>query len=467
MKRPPVITILGHVDHGKTTLLDYIRKANVAAREAGGITQATSAYEIEHQGQKLTFIDTPGHEAFSHMRSRGAKIADIAILVVAADDGVKPQTKEVIETLKARSIPFIVAINKIDKTNADIEKTKNDLANNDVLLEGFGGDVSFQTISAKDGKGVSDLLDLLVLAVEMEDLKYDPTLPPSGFILEARKDSQSGILITAIVKNGTLRTGEEIHTKSANAKIKGLKNFLGQPVKELSPSAPAVIMGFENLPQTGETFGMEDKESDSPEAAVQKEVDPERAINLIVKADVSGSLEALKSSVLSVEPPEDKDFQILDSGVGNITDGDVRLASSCNAIIIGFNTKTEPAAKRLSQEQKVMILESKIIYHLLEELQKKMKGVHEIATSGRLEILAVFNDQNNQKQVVGGRVVEGAIKLKGKFQIKRGAEIVGSGIINNLQQGKQEAQSVDADKECGMMVKASTKIIVGDNFLQQ
>ena len=253
-QRPPIVVVMGHVDHGKTTLLDYIRKTSVAAREAGGITQAVGAYEIERDGRKITFIDTPGHEAFSAMRSRGAQAADLAILVVAADEGVKPQTKEAIKILEDAKTPFIVAINKIDKTAGNIEKAKNDLMGVNVFLEGYGGQTSYQGISAKTGEGVEGLLDLVLLVADVEDLSYDPSAPATGYIVEASRDPRRGIAVSVIIRNGTLHRGDKVRTPSAMGKVKILEDFSGKTAESLEPSAPAVVIGFEDLPLIGEEF---------------------------------------------------------------------------------------------------------------------------------------------------------------------------------------------------------------------
>ncbi len=339
--RSPIVVVLGHVDHGKTTLLDYIRKTNVVAKEAGGITQATGAYEITHAGKKITFIDTPGHAAFSKMRQRGATAADLGILVVAADEGVKPQTKEAIEVLLESKTPFVVAINKIDRNNADIEKTKADLAQAGVLVEGFGGDVSWQGISAKTGEGVDELLDLILLAAELEDLKYDPEARANGFIIESKMDNRRGLTVAAIVKNGVLRQGDDIVASGAVGKVKILENFLGEKVKELSPSSPALILGFESLPQIGDEFfsGKVDL-TEFMVASIEKTngafvlpVDEngenvETLVRLVLKADVSGSLEAI-SEIIKAMP----NIRIINEGIGDITDTDVKSASSSKAII--------------------------------------------------------------------------------------------------------------------------------------
>lgn len=470
-KRAPVIAVLGHVDHGKTTLLDNIRKSNVADREAGGITQTVGAYEIEHpsassgQAEKITFIDTPGHAAFTGMRSRGASIADMAILVVAADDGVKPQTKEAIKILQDRKIPFVVAISKIDKNNADIDKTKSDLSQHGVLLEGFGGNISFQEISAKNGTGINELLDLLLLAAEMEEFKKDDSAPASGFVLEAKRDPRAGIIVTLIIKNGTLKQGEEINTETAKAKVKQLKDFQNKAAKSLSASSPAVILGFDELPKAGEMFA-ENVELKTKEE--KEKIRPnENSVNLIIRADLAGTLEALSYSIKQLTPPEGKEINIVDEFVGTITDGDVNLAKSTGATIIAYNVKVEKAAEIAAKEKGIKIIGSKIIYKILEELEAIWEHQDKGGASGILEVLANFNHKNFHKQLIGGRVEEGEIKAKSKIEVKRGGKLLGTGKILSLQSGKTETGQVEAGSECGMIVNVDFEIEVGDKVLSK
>ncbi|MEZ4156900.1 MAG: GTP-binding protein [Candidatus Paceibacterota bacterium] len=463
-KRAPIIAVMGHVDHGKTTLLDHIRKANVADREAGGITQSVGAYEIEHNGQKMTFIDTPGHAAFTGMRSRGANIADLAILVVAADDGVKPQTKEAIDILKKAEIPFIVAINKIDKNNADVDKTKADLAANEIFLEGFGGNISFQPISAKDGTGVSELLDLLLLAAELEDFKTTVDAPATGFVLEAKRDSKIGNSVTLIIKDGSLSKGDLINTPSSTAKIKQLNDFQGKPAQKLSASSPAVVLGFESLPKAGEEF------SESTEVKTETKVNvkpPKNAINIILNADLAGTLEALSYSVKQITPPEGKTLHIVQENVGNVTDGDVKLAQSTGALILAFNVKVEKAADFAAKERGTKIISSKIIYEILETLEGYFAHQETGGAGAVLEVLAVFNTSKLEKQIVGGKVVEGVFKNKGKLELRRQGNVVAQGKIINLQKGKDEVESVEAGNECGMLVSFSEEVKEGDKILLQ
>jgi translation initiation factor IF-2 len=466
LPRPPIVVILGHVDHGKTTLLSYIRKTKMP-KEPGEITQSIGAYEIIHNGQKITFIDTPGHKAFSKMRQRGAKVADLGILVVAADEGVKPQTKEAIETLQESKTPFIVAINKIDKPNADIEKTKQELMQAGVLLEGFGGNISWQAISAKTGQGIDELLDLILLAAEVEQLTYNPEAKAKGVIIESKMDSRRGLTAAAIVRDGILRVGDEIATSSAIGKIKILENFLGERVSELSPSSPALILGFENLPQIGEEFfsgkvelaEIKPVSREIPEISAQTGEDSR--INFILKTDVSGSLEAL-SEIVKTLPG----VKIISQSVGDITDGDVKSALNTNAIIVGFKVRVSKAAENLATAQGIKIITSEIIYELLKNLEDEFRAIEKPATAGQLEILAIFGKKSGSarggRQVIGGRVILGTFKNNLSVQIQRQGRVIGEGKIINLQCRKQDVSQVSEEKECGLLFESDTIINIGD-----
>ncbi len=469
--RPPIVVVVGHVDHGKTSFLDYVRKTSVASREAGGITQAVGAYEIIHGGKKITFIDTPGHEAFSKMRSRGAEVADIGILVVAADEGVKPQTKEAIDTLNQAKTPFIVAINKIDKTGGDVERVKKDLANAGVFLEGYGGNISYHGISAKTGEGVNELLDLIVLAAELENLTYNPSADVSGFILEARHDSRRGSEASIILKNGTLKRGETVYTKTTSGKVKILEDFLERPVTELVPSAPGVIIGFEKLPQVGEVFLgapiVQEAKKVVPNAARKKE---DRVLNLILKASDGGSLEAL-SQILRALEKKDTPLNIVEEKVGDVTDGDLKTAIATGAHIIGFKIKVQKGARNLAEAHEIKIVTSDIIYDLVKVVEEFLVSAGKPATLGELEVLAIFNQKKLTEQLVGGRVLGGIVKGKALFDIMRGATMVsdgktqGAGRILTLREGKKEIVSAETGKEIGLLVNAPALIAVGDRLV--
>ncbi len=470
--RPPIVVVMGHVDHGKTTLLDYIRRTNIAGREAGGITQATAAYEIVHGGRRITFIDTPGHEAFTAMRSRGAQVADLAILVVAADEGVKPQTKEAIRIIEESGTPFIVAFNKIDKTAGVIDKARNDLMAAGVLLEGFGGQVSYHGISAKTGDGVDELLDLVILAADLENLQYDPSAPASGFVLEATRDPKRGIEASVIVKNGILRRGDPVATKTASGKAKILEDFLGKTAAELSPSSPAIIIGFETIPNVGEEFeavAAAKTEAVAGSASGRRFAQPKaNALNLILKSGDAGSLEALSTVLHGVDRKGGKDLNIIEESVGDVTDGDVRHALATKAAIIGFKNRVEKGAKVLADAQEISVITSDIVYDLADAVEEFFTGSRGPAMAGELEVLALFNQEKLEKQLVGGRVGHGTFRGKASFDIVRGplgTAPLGQGKVLGLRERKDEITSAEEGKEIGVLVDAPVAIQVGDHLV--
>lgn len=472
LPRPPIVVVMGHVDHGKTTLLDTIKKTQIAAREAGGITQAIGAYEIIHNGKKITFIDTPGHEAFTHMRTRGAHVADLAILVVAADDGVQPQTKESIETLMRTKTPFVVAINKIDKTNADIEKTKASLMQHGVYLEGAGGTISWQKISAKQGTGIDDLLDLLLLAAELENFTYDPSANAKGIILESKLDKQRGIMATGIIKDGTLKTGKNIATKSACGRVKLIEDFLGKKALKLEPSAPVIIMGFESLPNIGEEFTSGDIElvvfdkyaaavvapSTMQKSLIKETGNPE--LRLILKADVSGSLEAFAAIVKSIDQST-VNIRVMGESVGEISDNDIKAAESGNAIIMGFNAKVSKSAEQMAQIKKIRVITGNIIYKLVETIKEEIRAIEEPAPLGTAEIMATYS-KKGKKQVIGGKMTNGIIKNNVVLTITRNGETLGTGKLNSLQSSKRDVTQVEFPMEFGMALESGVDIQIGD-----
>lgn len=467
-RRSPVIVVMGHIDHGKTTLLDRIRSASVAKKEAGGITQSIGAYEIVHppvDGRRLTFIDTPGHEAFSKMRSRGAKVADLGILVVAADDGVMPQTQEAINALREAHTPFVVAINKIDKSNADVEKTKQSLLHVGVFLEGYGGDVSFQPISATTGQGVDELLDLVMLASDMLDLRYDAASPARGVVIETRMNRQRGIEASLIVKDGTLKAAEEIRTQSSRGKIKILENFAGAKADKLVPSSPALVVGFETVPETGEEFVAGASLDKAALPSVKSEIlsmkAKESQFRVILKADVAGSLEALEGAIGRVLP----EVGIVQKGLGDITDSDAKIAVSTGAKLVGFRVKVAKSAEALIKAHRVSVISSAIIYELIdlvkEEFEHIMRGLKEPVAV--LEVLALFKSDGGT-QVVGGRVAKGTVKSHAPFRIMRRGSIAGEGTILNLQKEKKDATEASEGEECGMLVKSGAPIKAQDEL---
>ena len=463
MKRPPIVVVMGHVDHGKTTLLDYIRETTVASREAGGITQAIGAYEIERNNRKITFIDTPGHEAFHKMRAHGARIADVAILVVAADESVKPQTKDALQNILEAKIPYLVAINKIDKPGANIEKTKQDLAQNNVFLEGFGGNISWQAISAKTGEGGPELLDLILLTADIENLAYDEKAPASGVVITSHLDPRRGNIVGLILEDGVLKTGSEIFTPGAKGKIKSLENFKGEKVESLEPSAPALILGFENMPAVGDQFSTDPAALEKiAKKSVVAEAAAENALAVILKANEMGSLSALEHVIGQIN--KESPLWIIDKSVGDVYENDIKLAQSTKALIAGFKIKVDRAALNLAKSQSIDIITSPVIYDLEKQL-KKYIGFHAVRPKRILEILAVFGKRKNNKQIVGGRVVLGPIKNKENFEIEDNGQIAGKGKIINLQSGKQDVLEAAAESEAGLLVESDAEIKPGVKLL--
>lgn len=475
VKRPPVVVVMGHVDHGKTTLLDFIRKSNVAIREAGGITQHIGAYEITHKGERITFLDTPGHEAFQAMRARGAKVSDIAILVVAADEGVKPQTKEALEAIKNAGLSFVVAINKIDKPGANPDLVKQDLAKIGVLVEGWGGKVPVSLVSAKSGEGIEDLLDTVLLVAELEELKADPLKAAEGTIIEAHLDQRRGPAATALILDGTLRRGDAILAGKVVGKAKILENFLGEPIAAATFSSPVRIIGWEELPQVGDKFYsgppellvMVTEAVKSAEIAIENHRRPqpqgEDALTIILKADTIGSLEALETIVRKFE--KEVPILIKDRSVGDISEGDIKLADATGAFIVAFGVKISREAASALKQKTVPILTGDIIYELEDLLRKKIEELKQAAkepkAAGKLEILAIFRE-DGKRQIVGGKVIEGKLEKGMKVKILRKGEAIGEGKIINLQSRKQDVPEVEAGKECGLLISSDIKIAKGD-----
>ncbi len=476
--RPPVVTILGHVDHGKTTLLDTIRKASVAEGEAGGITQHISAYQVKKQKKTITFVDTPGHEAFAAMRKRGLSIADIAILVVAADDGVRPQTKEVIEYLKEHKLPVIVAINKIDKDEAKPDRVKQELAEHGILFEGWGGETLCSEISAKNNIGIDGLLENILLLAELENFKTDTKRDGLAVVLEAHLDPQKGPVAVALVRTGTLKVGQDIVAGSAFGRIRRIENFAGKNQEVGSPSEPITIYGFNEAPQTNDIVQVvSDKSlarSKSKEALLKDtqkskltridNEDEKKHLSVVLKSDVQGSLEALEQILGTIESDEVA-LDIISSGVGNITESDVKMAEGAGAQIIGFNVTPTSVAKRMAEGSKVKIETHTIIYKLVEAVKAELSKLlpPEIVRTdfGRLSVLAIFKT-GKRDMIIGGRVAEGKMLRNTLLEVKRGDEIVGKGKMANLQQNKQNAEEVGQGNECGVVFEGNIKIAEGD-----
>lgn len=474
--RPPVVVVLGHVDHGKTSLLSTIRHLQFTNEKPGGvITQHIGAYQIEKDGKKITFIDTPGHEAFSAMRSRGAKVADIAVLVVAAEEGVKPQTKEAISHIKKAGILIIVAINKIDKPDADPGKVKRELAQNDVLVESIGGKIPSVETSAKTEKGINELLELILLMAEMEDLKGDIQKTGEGVIIESYLDSQRGPTATLILRDGILKQGEIVGTATTFCKIKILEDFQKKPQMQALPSMPCVVTGFEKVPQVGEKFGVY-PDIESAQKYIEKKEEKTRAgevffveegkkvLNLILKADVQGSSETIEQ-VLKNLPQEKVILRILKSGVGEVNESDVKLAKASRAKILGFRVKTDPSARVLTERDNIKIMTFEIIYELAQavrQLMEKIVGLEKIRVNlGRIKVLGIFLTEKN-RQIIGGKVEEGEVKKGSHVEIFRSEKSAGKGKIINVQKNKKDVEKAIKREECGILYEGDVKIEEGD-----
>ncbi|MEK9183793.1 MAG: translation initiation factor IF-2 [Patescibacteria group bacterium] len=468
MKRPPVVVVVGHVDHGKTSLLDYIRKTNVASKEAGGITQSVGAYEISHNNERITFIDTPGHQVFTKMRARGVKMADIAILAVAADDSVQEQTKEAYKVLLETKTPFVVAITKIDKNNADINKTKNDLMQLGILLEGYGGNISWQEISSKTGEGIDKLLDLILLTAELENLQYDPENSGRGYVLESKLDSKKGILTTLIIMDGKIRVGDQAMAGNISGKIRSLDNFLGKPIKEAEPSSPILLIGFKEIVPVGSELkigSVTQEPNQKPEKVPMSPVkskDGEIVINLILKADSAGSLEALTEVMNNLPLAPSHRINILNAGIGEITEGDIKFNPE---VIIGFRVSTNKAVDNLANIHSIKIISSEIIYELIKNLEDWIKVFDKKIISGDFEVLAVFGKKGPKKQIIGGKVIAGEINNNASCDIQRQGKSLGLGRIINLQKNKQDTNRVEMGSECGLLLSSEVEIKVGDHFI--
>lgn len=482
--RPPVVVIMGHIDHGKSTLLDYIRKTNIVAGEAGGITQHLGAYEVDHttadgKNKKITFLDTPGHEAFGGIRIRGAKVADIAILVVASDDGVKPQTLEALKCIKDAELPFIVALNKIDKPGANIERTKQNLAEHEVYIEGYGGDVPAVPISALQGQGISELLDMIVLVSDFQEYTGDPTLPGKGIIIENRLDTQKGISATLIIKDGTVKSGSFVVAEDSYSPVRIFESTLGKSIKEASFSTPVKILGWNKLPSVGAEFTTVDSKREAEEIvreyalAVKKIIKDEEnfenkvIIPIIIKADAMGSLEGILHELNKIK--HDKvAIKIIDQGIGNISESDIKKTQSfSDTILIAFHVSPDAKAKTLLERTPIQYKEYEIIYELVEFLKQtlnsKIPKEYITETTGRAKILAVFS-KTKDKQIVGGKVQEGSIILGSEVKIIRRDAEIGIGKIRELQQQKVKSQEIREGYEFGMMIESKIEIALGDKL---
>ena len=488
VKRPPVVTIMGHVDHGKTTLLDTIRKTRVALGEAGGITQAISAYQVKCNGETITFIDTPGHAAFTEMRARGASITDIVIIIVAADDGVMPQTKEAIDHAKAAGVPILVAVNKIDKPAANVERVMTELSEYGLTPDAWGGDTIFTNISAKQGTGIDTLLENILLVAEMENYKANPNRYASGSVVESKLDKQVGSIVTVLIQNGTLRLGDPIVVGSAYGKVRTLRNDKGEEITYALPSQPVEITGLNKTPKAGDKFmafetekqarsiGLTREEEErlnqnkansmSLEDIFAKIQDGVKEVNVIIKADVNGSAEAVKGSLEKIEVDGVR-VKVIRSSVGAITESDIVLAGASNAIIIGFNIRPNNAIKDTAKENGVEIRLYDIIYKAVEEMEAAMKGMldpeYEEVVLGSAEVRQLFKF-SKVGTIAGSYVLDGVIKNNGKVRIIRDSVVIYDGTIGSIQREKDQVKEVKKGFECGITINGYNDIKEGDIF---
>ena len=469
--RPPIVVILGHVDHGKTTLLDYIRKTKVTETEAGGITQHIAAYQIEHNGKKITFIDTPGHEAFDKMRSRGVKIADIAVLVVAAEEGVKPQTLESINYINEAKIPCVVALNKIDKPEANQEKVKKDLSQHNVLIEEWGGKVPLIPISAKTGNGVSELLEMIQLVAEMENFQPEQSEPFEGVLIEAFMDKERGPTVTLISKKGVLRKGDKIFCGKTNGSAKIIEDFQGNLMEMVLPSTPVRIIGLSGVPEAGEKcfvgVGEEiDIQSEKAQIPFLLIGNPEssKTVHLVLKADANGSLEAILNS-LEENKSQEVAIEVLKAEIGEINETDIKTARAGGAIIVSFNLDTPADMRSLATRNDIKIISGNIIYELIDQIQKEMSLLLEVVNvrtkTGEFKVLAIFRTEK-QRMIVGGKITDGFMRNRAEIEVLRGGEIIAKGKIVQLKKEKQVAERVDKPNEAGILFEGDPVIKVGD-----
>jgi translation initiation factor IF-2 len=491
VRRAPVVTIMGHVDHGKTSLLDAIRQTNVAGREAGGITQHIGAYYIEKNGRKIVFIDTPGHQAFTRMRARGAKVTDIVVLVVSADDGVMPQTLEAISHAKAAGVPLLVAINKIDKPDAQPDRVKQQLSDRGLLAEDWGGDVVMVPVSAKTGQNLDLLLEMILLVADLQDLKANPNRPALGTVLEAQLDRGRGPVATMLVRNGTLRIGDFFICGALFSKVRAMFDDRGNAVKEAEPSMPVEVIGLDSLPEVGDSFQVVSDTSKAKQIVIYREAKARdvamakgarvatldslhrqfkegdlKDLNLIIKADVGGTAEVLSDTLQQLSTDKVR-VRVLHAGVGTITEGDVLLATASDAIIVGFNTRPDRNAQAVAEQQKVTIRLHSIIYELIDETKLAMNGlldpVYKETIQGHAEVKEIFKI-SKVGTVAGCFVSDGTIRRDSQVRLMRGRDLIHTGKIQALKRFKNDASEVKNGLECGISLANFNSINVGDVF---
>lgn len=469
-ERPPIVTILGHVDHGKTTLLDYIRKANVASREHGGITQHIGAYQAQHAGKLITFIDTPGHAAFEKMRSRGAKVADIAILVVAIDDGIMPQTVEAIKHIQAAKVPLIVAVNKMDipgiNIQANMEKLKRQLSDNGVLIEEYGGDVPIVQLSAKTGEGVDKLLEMIILVAEVNEFKGDADKLPEAVVIEANLDKFKGPIATLLIRDGTLKKGDTVELAGVKSKVRGMFDYTGKALDKAGPSTPVEVLGLEQVPPVGEMQGYDKDASTQAQSLIDKlRNEATSKLNVIVKADKQGSLEAI-TDALDKFNTDGEHVKILTASTGDITEGDIKLAAATTgSIVIGFNVKMLPGASKMGETEGVLVRMYTIIYELIDELEEVVEEMLKVGqleeVFGTAQILAEFQYGKDQR-IAGFRVLEGQISKGARLRLVRKDEIITEMKIKSLKKLKEEVNRAEKGDEGGIIFTEDIGFQVGD-----
>ena len=484
--RPPVVAVMGHIDHGKSTLLDFIRKTNLTEKEAGGITQHVAAYEVVHKTKDgtengITFLDTPGHEAFRAIRARGASVADVAVLVVSGEDGVKPQTLEALQFIKQKKLPYVVAITKIDKPTANVERTKQSMAEHEIYVEGYGGDIPCVPLSSKTGDGVDELLDMILLLAEMHAAPANIGSQTKGFVIEARMDKSEGISATLIITEGLLKKGDGIAAEGAFAPVRGLENFLGKNIEEAGAGRPVRVIGWNSVPRVGAPFEAfatkKEAESRASEIgeALKKPAAGKKAggvaekafVPLVVKADVSGTLEAIEHEAKKLET-EKVAIRIIHQGVGTINESDLKAAmASKESVIAGFNVAIDQSAKAIIEREGVPVKIFDVIYRVNDWLSELIKErTPKIATEeprGSAKILKIFTTDKD-RQIVGGKVLEGAIGLGQELRVLRREAVIGKGRIKELQQQKKKEESVASGNEFGALVSTNVEIAPGDRI---
>jgi len=482
--RPPIVAVMGHIDHGKSSLLDYIRKSNIVDSEAGGITQHVSAYEIFHKTKegerKITFIDTPGHEAFTGSRQTSARIADIALLIISAEEGVKEQTKESIKMIIETKAPYIVVINKIDRPNADPNKVKQELAEIDIFVEGYGGHVPCALVSSKTGEGVSDLLDIILLSADLEELYGNPNIPASGFVLESNRNKNVGVVGTLIIKNGTLKTGMFLYIDGVISKIKRIEDFMGRQIQEATFSSPVMIAGLSDTPRQDMAFeSFEDKKEAEEHVKVfaeekrQKigrlndEEDPRLMIPIVIKADVQGTLLAIEKEINKIPLPKDRAYiKILTKGIGDISENDLKVATTAkDTIIIGFNVKIDKVAQDYSENARIASHIFSIIYKINEflepEIKKRIPKIKEDKVRGKAKIIKLFSKAKN-KQLIGMKVIEGTIEISKPIRVIRNDYEIAKAKAHEMQIQNMKITEGNSGDQIGAQIECKVPLAVGD-----